>query len=61
MRTDNIVRTTIEDCQNLKTIDETIIKRKNIRKMFVDNEGQHCILMAENELYYCNWDDNNIY
>jgi len=42
-------------------IDETIIKRKNIKKMYVDGEGQHCILLAENELFYCNWNDNSLY
>ena len=42
-------------------IDENIIKRKNIKKMFVDREGMHCILLAEHELFYCNWEDNHIY
>ena len=42
-------------------IDENIIKRKNIKKMFVNREGMHCILLAEHELFYCNWEDNHIY
>ena len=29
--------------------------------MFVDREGMHCILLAEHELFYCNWEDNHIY
>ena len=42
-------------------IDENIIKRKNIRKLYVDKDGVHCILMSEHELFYCNWNDNHIY
>ena len=42
-------------------IDENIIKRKNIKKMYVDREGQHCILLAEHELFYCNWSDDHLY
>ena len=29
--------------------------------MYVDKEGQHCILLAEHELFYCNWNDDRIY
>ena len=41
-------------------IDEHIIKRKNIKKMFVDREGVHCIMLAEHELYYNNWSDSHL-
>jgi len=42
-------------------IDEPIIKRKNVRKMYVDREGQHCILLAEHELFYNNWGDSQVF
>lgn len=42
------------------SIDEHIIKRKNIKKMFVDREGVHCIMLAEHELYYNNWQDSHL-
>jgi len=29
--------------------------------MYVDREGQHCILLAENELFYSNWNDDRLY
>ena len=41
--------------------DSGIIERKNIKKMCVDKEGQHCVLLADHELFYCNWGDNQLH
>lgn len=38
-------------------IDELLLKRKNVKKMFVDHRGHHCILLAEHEIFYNNWAD----
>ena len=43
-----------------QVIDELLIKRKNIKKMFVSRGGNHCILLAEHELFYNNWADSQI-
>lgn len=41
-------------------IDDLMLKRKNIKKMYVSRQGSHCILLAEHELFYNNWADNTI-
>lgn len=41
-------------------IDDMLLKRKNIKKLFVSRNGNHCILLADHELFYNNWKDNTI-
>mmetsp|Transcript_34579 Transcript_34579/g.52888 ORF Transcript_34579/g.52888 Transcript_34579/m.52888 type:complete len:268 (+) Transcript_34579:218-1021(+) len=62
-RNEMIAKINLEDMEHghPPLIDQQAIKRKGIRKMFVDSEGVHCLLMAENELFYCNWADDNIH
>ena len=43
-----------------QSIDDLLIKRKNVKKMFVSRDGNHAILLAEHELFYNNWNDNQI-
>ena len=42
-------------------IDEQVLKKKNITKMFVDREGVHCILVSDYELFYINWFGNQVH
>lgn len=32
-----------------------------MKKVHVDREGQHCILICDHELFYLNWKDNRVF
>ncbi len=36
------------------------INKKNIKKMHIDREGIHCIIVCDYELYYNNWNSDQI-
>ena len=40
--------------------EEIVINRKNIKKMIVSKSGQHCLLLTDHELFYNNYDSNQI-
>jgi hypothetical protein len=42
-------------------VDDDILKRKNIKKMFIDSKGIHCFLLAEHEIFYNNWNSNKVF
>jgi hypothetical protein len=42
-------------------VDEDILKRKPIKKMYVDPRGIHCFFLAEHEIYYNNWSSNRVH
>jgi hypothetical protein len=42
-------------------VDEDILKRKPIRKMFVDPRGLHCFFLAEHEVFYNHWSSNRVF
>ena len=33
-------------------VDDDLLKRKNIKKIFLDKKGIHCFFMAEHEIFY---------
>lgn len=62
MRNKMIVKINIEDEKDRpKEVDDDILKRKNIKKMFVDPKGLHCLMLAEHEIYYNHWTSNKVY
>ena len=36
------------------------MKKKNIKKIHIDREGIHCIIVSDYELYYNNWNSDQI-
>lgn len=36
------------------------INKKNIKKMQIDREGIHCIIVSDYDLYYNNWNSDQI-
>jgi len=34
------------------------MKKKNIKKIHIDREGIHCIIVSDYELYYNNWNSD---
>lgn len=42
-------------------VDDDILRRKKIRKMFVDAKGIHCFLLTEHEIYYNNWNSSKVF
>ena len=42
-------------------VDDDLLKRKNIKKMFIDSKGIHCFLLAEHEVYYNNWNNDRVF
>lgn len=50
-----------QDLSNTDTapqlIQELILNRKAVKKMFVSRSGEHCIMLAEHEIFYNNWAD----
>ena len=45
----------------LMEVDEDILKRKPIKKMYVDPMGVHCFLLAEHEIFYNHWGSNRVF
>lgn len=42
-------------------VDEDILKRKPIKKMYVDPRGLHCFFLAEHEVFYNHWSSNRVF
>ncbi len=42
-------------------VDDDILKRKPIKKMYVDSTGLHCFLLAEHEVFYNHWSSNRVF
>lgn len=56
-----MVKADLKDLESEPRFEEdSKIKMKNIRKMFLGRSGEHCILLAEHELFYNNWYDSEI-
>lgn len=45
----------------ISEVDEDILKRKPIKKMFVDPRGLHCFFLAEHEIFYNHWSSNRVF
>jgi hypothetical protein len=57
-----IVKVNLEDRNDKPAeVDEDILKRKNIKKMFVDSKGLHCFMLAEHEIFYNNWASDRVH
>lgn len=50
----NLVKITSE-------VDDDTLKRKPIKKMFVDPRGLHCFFLAEHEIFYNHWSSNRVF
>ena len=48
-----------DDDNILNTIDD-LIKKKNVSKLVMDKLGNHCIAVADHELFYMNWYDTRV-
>lgn len=58
----NIVKVNLEvRADKPAEVDEDILKRKSIKKMFVDAKGLHCFLLAEHEIFYNHWSSDRVY
>ena len=42
-------------------VDDDLLKRKNIKKIFLDKKGIHCFFMAEHEIFYNQWGNPRIF
>lgn len=42
-------------------VDDDILKRKNIKKMFLDQKGIHCFFLAEHEIFYNHWSSQRVF
>ena len=42
-------------------VDDDILKRKPIKKMFVDVKGLHCFFLAEHEIFYNHWNSSRVF
>ena len=42
-------------------VDDDILKRKPIKKMFVDNKGLHCFFLSEYEIFYNHWNSSRVF
>ena len=61
-RNKNIVKANLEDrSERPLEVDDDLLKRKKIRKMYIDSRGLHCFLLAEHEIFYNNWASNRVY
>lgn len=53
----------MRDDRNTKIteVDDDILKRKPIKKMYVDPMGLHCFLLAEHEIFYNHWTSARVF
>jgi len=61
-RSGRLIKARIEDGGTnapADVLDNPILK-KNMRKMYVDDFGVHCIMLFGSEVYYTNWDSQVI-
>jgi hypothetical protein len=62
MRNKVIVKANLEEpTEKVREVDEDILKRKAIKKMYIDPKGNHCFMLAEHEIYYNHWSSNRVY
>lgn len=62
MRHKIIIKANVEDANDKsREVDEDILKRKNIKKMFIDSKGMHCFMLAEHEIFYNNWSSARVF
>mmetsp|Transcript_7263 Transcript_7263/g.6393 ORF Transcript_7263/g.6393 Transcript_7263/m.6393 type:complete len:167 (+) Transcript_7263:357-857(+) len=47
--------------EKLVEVDDDQLKRKDIKKFYVDSYGIHCIMLAEHEVFYNNWESERIF
>lgn len=45
----------------VEDVDDDILKRRNIKKMFVDGKGLHCFFLAEHEVFYNHWSSSRVF
>jgi len=45
----------------INEVDEDILKRKPIKKMYVDPRGLHCFFLAEHEIFYNHWTSPRVF
>lgn len=45
----------------IQEVDDDILKRKPIKKMYVDPMGLHCFFLAEHEIFYNHWSSNRVF
>ena len=50
-----------ERSAKISEVDEDILKRKPIKKMYVDPRGLHCFFLAEHEIFYNHWSSNRVF
>ena len=53
----------MKDDRNSKIleVDDDTLKRKPIKKMYVDPMGLHCFFLAEHEIFYNHWSSNRVF
>ena len=62
MRNKLIVKANLEDpSEKMREVDDDLLKRKNIKKMYVDPKGIHCFMLAEHDIYYNHWFSPRVY
>lgn len=54
-RNDLILKSEISGKKHNHERIEHNINKKNIKKMHIDREGVHCIIVSDYELFYNNW------
>ena len=42
-------------------VDDDILKRKAVKKMYVDPRGLHCFFIADHEVYYNHWTSSRVF
>jgi hypothetical protein len=51
----------IEDkSDKISEVDDDLLKRKNVKKMFVDTRGTHCFLLCDHEIYYNHYNSERV-
>jgi hypothetical protein len=64
MRKNRVVKVEISKEGKADTLAEVVedpcLQNANMRKMYIDDQGIHCILLVGTEVYYTNWDSKVI-
>eukprot|EP00351_Strombidinopsis_sp_SopsisLIS2011_P003625 CAMPEP_0116872960 /NCGR_PEP_ID=MMETSP0463-20121206/3906_1 /TAXON_ID=181622 /ORGANISM="Strombidinopsis sp, Strain SopsisLIS2011" /LENGTH=189 /DNA_ID=CAMNT_0004514095 /DNA_START=90 /DNA_END=659 /DNA_ORIENTATION=+ len=56
-----LIKSNIEDESGPYVVDNHMLKRQTVKKMYVDRKGMHCFLLADHEIYYNNWNNDQVH
>jgi len=49
------------ETKEVKEVDQDILKRRDIKKMYLDQRGNHCFFLCEHDIFYNNYRSQQVF